>query len=348
MTLLEVKYDKRIAPSLGVEAEDLDAEMTEFLPPGTFRDRSQWEKKRRDKSIRFRPLGKAVATYEAQGKTCTIYKSSLADPDIRPHLERMQIFSILFIEGASLIDVEDDRFDLYTIYSEESDGVYEFIGYCTCYKYNFYDRYMHSFDYVRYRISQLIILPNHQANGHGGQLYDTIFQACLTDETILEVSVEDPSEAFDDLRDRRDLIRIYQDPEVKSLGKLSALPLDNERIEEMRRRMKISPRQFARLIEMRLQQTLSKNNKDFERAYKQLVKKRLYLKNKDVLIALSSVERSQKLEETYQAQIEDYRRIMQELKIEEAIAVAKTIPVDGTSIGALDDAIRQVKRQKVV
>lgn len=312
LTLLEITYDERIAPALGVEAEDLDAAISEYLPQDCFRSRPMWETECKDRSVDFRPLGEAVSTYEKLGRSYTVRKASLADPEFMPYLERMQIFSILYIEGASLIDSEDDRFDVYTIYSEVA-GAYEFVGYCTCYKYNFYDRVLHSFDFMRYRISQLVILPNHQALGHGGRLYDAVIDSCLNNSTVLEVTVEDPSEAFDDLRDRRDLLRIQHDYIAQFLQ--FTLPLDKKLVEKLRRQMKIPSRQFARLVEMKLLQRLTKRNSTEQRLFRQLVKTRLFLKNKDVLAELPGPERLQKLEETYQTQIADFQRLLDGLRV---------------------------------
>lgn len=311
LTLLEIKYDERIAPSLGVEAEDLDAAMSVYLPEDTFRSRPQWEKKCKDKTRRFQPMGQKLTTYTIKGAQYTIYKTSLTDSDFIPHLERMQLFSILYIEGASLIDVEDPRFDVYTIYSEDNDH-YEFVGYSTCYKYYFYDRKLSSFDYMRYRISQFVIVPSHQSSGHGGYLYDAIIESCDKERTILEVTVEDPSEAFDDLRDRRDLLRIERYP--GSIFTNISLPLDKAIVEQSRRYFKTSSRQFARLIEMKLLQGLSKRDQKQQRMFRQLVKTRLFLKNKDVLAELPRTERLQKLEETYQTQTADYRRLLDGLR----------------------------------
>lgn len=71
--------------------------------------------------------------------------------------------------------------------------------------------------------SQFVILPPYQRQGHGcaspfkqmnppqesnqllAALYTAIYQRVLSQEHISELTVEDPAEAFEDLRDRNDL-----------------------------------------------------------------------------------------------------------------------------------------------
>lgn len=334
LTLLEVKYSERIPESSGVEVEDLDATISGYLPEDVFRSRTRWAETCNETEASFSPMGDNLESYEIDGVTFFIYKVSLENEGFAPFLERMQIFSILYIEGASLIDSTDSRFDVYTIYSK-IEGRYEFVGYCTCYKYYFFDRHHHSFDFIRYRISQFVVLPNHQSKGHGGHLYDTIIESCRVDESILEVTVEDPSEAFDDLRDRRDLIRltrerVFDDPEF-------SLPLSKDWVQTVRRQQKLAPRQFARLVEMNLLERLDKRDKHRQTLFRQFVKARLFKKNLDVLAELPRTERVEKLQETFDGQIEDYRRLLDGLKINDTSKKSLFSNRKVASFGKTDD-----------
>ena len=75
---------------------------------------------------------------------------------------------------------------------------------------------------MRLRLSQFVILPPYQQQGHGceyfqsflpassaddplAKLYATLFQHVLSRPAVAELTVEDPAEAFEDLRDRNDL-----------------------------------------------------------------------------------------------------------------------------------------------
>ena len=50
-----------------------------------------------------------------------------------------------------------------------------------------------------------MILTPYQRGGHGSELYKSVYQYVLAQPHIAELSVEDPAEAFEDLRDKNDL-----------------------------------------------------------------------------------------------------------------------------------------------
>lgn len=58
---------------------------------------------------------------------------------------------------------------------------------------------------MRLRLSQFVILPPYQHLGHGSRLYSALFKNMLGRDGVAELTVEDPAEAFEDLRDRNDL-----------------------------------------------------------------------------------------------------------------------------------------------
>ncbi|KAI0166377.1 histone acetyltransferase type B catalytic subunit [Xylariaceae sp. FL1272] len=136
----------------------------------------------------------------------------------------------------------------------------------------------------RARISQCIILPPFQGKGVGALLYSTIFDLYTADPSTKEITVEDPNEDFDLLRDLCDLkyLRKYI-PEFAALKVNSSMPIpekggvlhnntqislndsasasadgiiDQTALEKMRVKAKIAPRQFWRLVEMHLMSTL--------------------------------------------------------------------------------------------
>lgn len=131
---------------------------------------------------------------------------------------------------------------------------------------------------ARLRIAQFLILPSHQLSGHGNELYSTIHKACLDDSTVYELTVEDPNEAFDALRDTNDY-RILepeflkedisvnpnpfpapQTPSSSSQPKPQRHPrlmptsliIPTKKIEAIRHKFKIAPTQFAHILEMYL------------------------------------------------------------------------------------------------
>lgn len=76
---------------------------------------------------------------------------------------------------------------------------YHFVGYTSLYPFWCYP------DLVRLRLSQFVILPPYQHLGHGSRLYSCLFKHMLGRDGVAELTVEDPAEAFEDLRDRNDL-----------------------------------------------------------------------------------------------------------------------------------------------
>lgn len=98
---------------------------------------------------------------------------------------------------------------------------------------------------------------------------------------VAELTVEDPAEAFEDLRDRNDLRflvkeGIEKDPMLYvDIGKGKR----GSRVEweqAIRKKYKIAQRQFDRLLEMLLFRQLDKRNPDKVKAYRLHVKARLY------------------------------------------------------------------------
>jgi histone acetyltransferase 1 len=45
-------------------------------------------------------------------------------------------------------------------------------------------------------------MPPFHGHGHGTRLYSFLFQMFMDDKKVAQVTVEDPNESFDDLRDR--------------------------------------------------------------------------------------------------------------------------------------------------
>lgn len=167
----------------------------------------------------------------------------------------------------------------------------------------------------------------------------------LPDPNITEITVEDPNEAFDDLRDYCDYKRLSEngtlskialtpniDPKLsqKRIGvrvptsKLLDMPL----LEKLRKQNKIAPRQFARLVEIHLLSKIKPHSRQAGTArltrrgnstdpddkafyyWRLLVKQRIYKKNKDVLVQLDRGERIDKVEQALGEQAGDYERLL--------------------------------------
>jgi len=65
------------------------------------------------------------------------------------------------------------------------------------------------------------------------QLYNALYDYALTLEKVAELTVEDPSEAFEDLRDRCDLVRLKEQlKDSKEMAK--GAPVDKKWLEKIR------------------------------------------------------------------------------------------------------------------
>ncbi|CAK7216246.1 histone acetyltransferase 1 [Sporothrix bragantina] len=121
----------------------------------------------------------------------------------------------------------------------------------------------------RTRISQFIVLPPFQGKGNASRLYSTIFDEYLNEPQTTEITVEDPNEAFDDLRDIADLkylsalpaftdaIRINKTVRIPRTGPSPRDIVDPAAMDRLRHQTKIAPRQFNRVVEMYLMQKLA-------------------------------------------------------------------------------------------
>jgi histone acetyltransferase 1 len=101
-----------------------------------------------------------------------------------------------------------------------------------------------------------LILPPLQGGGHGGRFYDIIFTNARSDPQIQEISIEDPSAKFEDLRDRRDLNFL----ESQGVFNNVKAPVSKSWIEDTRKTYKMPP-VFPEDSEL-ISETVSKSDGD--------------------------------------------------------------------------------------
>ncbi|QPG75468.1 hypothetical protein FOA43_002823 [Brettanomyces nanus] len=322
----------KFSDKLSSEAKDINKEILPFLPDkgkdAVLKNELEWLAAI-DKED-FQIPGECVSEYCLPIDTKNVYRIYKFRPfnDINGlwlH-RRMQIFVLLFIEAGSYIDETDPVWEVYCIYKCPKDGSKEtFVGFTTTYgywKYPGHKLYDASDDKIqrRYRkkISQFIVLPPFQGKHHGQNLYKAVVDEWLRDPSVEEITVEDPSEEFDDLRDRCDMERLlFERSFMKDLKKL---PISNEWMGEKRKQEKMVPRQFDRCVEMGLvylkQQKQQKQQiENFsEKEIRLFVKKRLFQKNRDALAELEKADMRDKLQTAYQRIRDDYVRILSRVR----------------------------------
>ncbi|KAM5542649.1 hypothetical protein V8D89_003610 [Ganoderma adspersum] len=361
---LNVHHSERLPPSSAVD--EIEDTISKVIPPGYYTDEQKFLERVEQDAVNFKPFGEKIYSYSRaamplnKGKNVAIsqvlsledqetvdyevYHSTWKTPGFREFHRRMQLYVLLYIEGGSYISEDEETWQFAVLYekrrrrSSPDIVTYHFVGYATLYPfYCFPER-------VRLRISQFLILPPYQQDGHGSALYTAIYQHVLSQPRIAELTVEDPAEAFEDLRDRNDLKMLLANerfmregfgPEAVSSngGKVGGIgngrarhrakgrtiragagkmgpPAERAWLEKWRIELKIAGRQFHRLVEMLVLKHMDPSDERANRAYRLQVKERLYRFNYEVLMQLDKQERQQKLEETFQSVVADYRRIL--------------------------------------
>lgn len=62
---------------------------------------------------KFVPFGDQIECYTHNDKTFEIYRVNIKNPDAKEYHERLQTFALFFIENASYINAEDEKWELF-------------------------------------------------------------------------------------------------------------------------------------------------------------------------------------------------------------------------------------------
>ncbi|KAJ2739172.1 histone acetyltransferase 1 [Coemansia sp. Cherry 401B] len=314
-TFFEVQYAKRIEQmestlAVALKADDVDAPMRSVLASQVCATREQFAQQVARDTLAFRPCGRKVHEYAARGDTgderlrYEIYACGFDDAEFRKYHERMQTLVLLFIEGAQFIDMADERWRVYVVFERLDQGEhssYSLVGFCTMYQFYCWP------DRRRPRISQFLVLPPFQAQGHGSALYRFIYATVLGSDEYADLSVEDPSEAFDDMRDRNDMRYLLDHQAFAGVGEA---PVPRAKIDALQRRFKLSRRQMTRCLEMALLRDITSEKSAAFARFRLFVKQRIYAQNTDLLQGMDPDEKKQKVAESFAAVVDDYRRLL--------------------------------------
>ncbi|CAE7188285.1 hypothetical protein HRS9139_07609 [Pyrenophora teres f. teres] len=205
----------------------------------------------------------------------------------------------------------------------------------------------------RERISQFLVLPPYQGRLLGTRLYDHIFQDLAMKPFIYEIPVEDPSEAFDAMRDYSDITYLRTLPAFQELSIASNIPPESLRkdspiprdqilgngkdLEQLRKETKIVSRQFYRMVELHLLSTIPPNNRSRSRItrkakssnendrryyfWRLALKHRIYSQNADALDQMEdTAERVEKLESAVDSQQEEFEERLEGLEKRQSLA----------------------------
>ncbi|KAM3917514.1 histone acetyltransferase type B catalytic subunit [Leptodactylus fuscus] len=332
-TMFRVHYTSKVDEKFeGIQADDVESKIREIVPPGFCCGTDDFVSLL-EKEVNFKPFGPIIHSYtvynEDAGEEITyqIHKADLTCPGFREYHERLQTFLMWFIETASYIDVDDERWDFFLVfekYNKDGTTLFATVGYMTVYNYYVYP------DKTRPRVSQMLILPPFQGEGHGAQLLETVHRYYVSSPKILDVTAEDPSENFVRLRDFV-LAKLCQSLPGFSPEKLLE-GFSKEMVTEAQQKLKINKQHTRRVYEILRLRATDMSDPEKSRAYRLDVKKRLVgpykknqremakmrrcLKPEELTNQLNQIDlktQHEQLEESYQELMSEYRRTVERL-----------------------------------
>lgn len=398
---LGTSYSKQYDDHGEVRPTDIPEAFRDFLPEAAFTQEDARDALQDANVQNFVPPGEVIREYHRDGTTYQIWCATLKDKRAKELIENMQVLVPMFIEGGTVLQLEQDwtteRWKVFLLYQVDStpatsSSPYSIMGYGTSYRvFTFPDRHKSSdsngndssilspLDLLsRERLSQFLILPPYQGNGHGQELYNTMFARLTSPQNVRELTVEDPNEAFDDLRDLCDLLhlrahvpafaalRINTDMQADSLHFTAAIPIDqivssSER-DAIMKQTKIMQRQFDRLVEMhtlsfipllhRSRSRITRKEKASnvqDKAYylwRMYAKQRLYLFNRDQLAQLERPERIEKVEAALDSVQEGYVKMLEKVEKVEKSRAANGSNGTSDAAGAVSGAASSARRNK--
>lgn len=331
-TYLGIKYSKQVDSRKfdGAEPDDVLGAISPKLQPGFMTNLDDFLASV-EKEQSFKPPGELLHTCTiskgSSERQFEMYSCTIEEPGFRSYHERLQTFLLWYVDAASFIDVDDDRWRFYLLFEKypcEGSFRYAICGYATIYLYFAYP------NKTRPRISQFLVLPPFQRMGLGAELLNVVYRSFLQDSNILDITVEDPSEEFVRLRDFVD---------VKNCMKLEAFSKEklrdgfsNEMVEEAQNQLKINKKQARRIYEIlrfhvtnvadpaeyrnyrldikrRLNIPYQKEASDYKKLQKALNPEEL----RSTLSTSTKEQRMENLEKQYQLLESDYRHTLERL-----------------------------------
>jgi len=294
-------YEDKVDPSNtdGVKADDVLEPIVKILAPESYTlNKEEFMRDiESDAEVGFKPMGELLNSFEAMdGRTFQVYKCSESTPGLREYHEKLQAWIMFFIDAASYIDIDDDNWRFFLLFEKfnSSDGNprYAVAGYMTVYEYYAYGRDVNK---KRPRIAQMLVLPPFQRAGLGSRLLDTVYNDYKGDSSVVDITVEDPSDNFVRLRDFVD---------TKNCLKLAAFSKENVLkgfTESMGQaaaaELKICKKQARRIYEIIRLHYTSLSDADQYKNYRIDVKKRLNIPYQKEQSQLAKLQKALKPEE---------------------------------------------------
>jgi len=306
-SFINYKYSRKVDPAKtdGVSPDDVVTPIVKILGPESFTES-------KDEFIKyltspaetsFRPPGEMVHSFKSSDdKTFEVYKCDESTTGFRSYHERLQFWLMFYIDAASFIDIDDDSWRFFLLFKK--DGVeggeynYSIAGYMTVYEYYAYGR---SKNMKRPRISQMLVLPPYQKQGLGANLLNTLYRNYLGDGSVVDITVEDPSDNFVRLRDFVDTQNCLK---IASYSKEKVLcGFSDEMAAAAAKELKLCKKQARRVYEIIRLHYTNRSDPQLFKEYRVDVKRRLNAPYQREQIQLEKLKRALKPEELAAAMI---------------------------------------------
>ncbi|KAJ4952995.1 hypothetical protein NE237_029827 [Protea cynaroides] len=109
---------------------------------------------------------------------------------------------LLLVDGGSPIDIMDPRWEIYLLVQKTpGDADPRLLGFAAAYRFYRYP------DSSRLRISQILVLPPYQGQGHGRYLLEALHAVAIS-ENVYDLTIEEPSEYLQHVRSCIDILQL--------------------------------------------------------------------------------------------------------------------------------------------
>ena len=267
---VDVSYSEKVRSSLN-PADDIRANLNGWFPEeGTKATKEAFMKRAKETSEMEIPGngGKVIAEWDGEGEESELkysirqyeFKDSERTTVGRWH-DNVEPFVAFYIDAASKIDKNDGRWLWFVLIAQRKDNLKRW---ATCGFTTVYQFYAHPFQ-RRLRISQVLVLPPYQRKGFGAKLLDAVrAYARMQDEAgegkeVADITVEDPTDQLQRLRDVRDCIAASENKDivlaVKTAARRAFAAAQSSTADPLHRKQKLKQAQAALRLPKRCYET---------------------------------------------------------------------------------------------
>ncbi|PVD37263.1 hypothetical protein C0Q70_04260 [Pomacea canaliculata] len=310
----------------GVYADNVTAKLMEVMASGVQTNLDDFVTAIQ-KDVNFRPYGDLLHCYKVhigeQEREFQIYKADIEVKGFKSFHNRLQTFILFFIDAASFIDVDDDKWRFYLLfekYVQDGECRYATAGYMTVYNYYAYP------EKIRPRISQFLVLPPFQRQGHGAQLLQTFYNDVCPRPEVLDITVEDPSENFQRLRDFVDCCNCQKLESYQPKCLLNGFC--EQMTDEAQQKLKLSKRQARRVYEILRLKITDESNPSMYRQYRLDLKRRLNIPFQKSRRDFKKLERAlgpEELAQTMSCMTQEQRHLILEKNFQEHVQMYRQV-----------------------